>query len=51
MEVLEMPRLSRSAKRWMVIVAALIACGGAINFAIAQSGISLNSPVSFPVDI
>lgn len=51
MEVLAMPRLSRKAKRWIVIAAAVIACGGMINFAIAQSGISLDSPVSFPVDI
>lgn len=51
MEALVIPRLSRTVKRWIVIGVALVACGGLIGAAVAQSGISLNSPVSFPVDI
>ncbi|MBT5571200.1 MAG: hypothetical protein HOJ90_08290 [Alphaproteobacteria bacterium] len=38
-------------RRAVVIVMALVFGGGLIGFAYAQSGISLNSPVSFPVDI
>lgn len=35
----------------VILAVALAMGGGLIGFAYAQSGISLNSPVSFPVDI
>lgn len=41
----------RRRRRTFAIVLALLLGGGLIGFASAQSGISLNSPVSFPVDI
>lgn len=41
----------RRLRRNVAIVLALMLGGGLIGFASAQSGISLNSPVSFPVDI
>lgn len=41
----------RTRKFWLLIVVLIAASGVAIDFAIAQSSISLNSPASFPVDI
>lgn len=41
------PRIRRA----VALVLALAMGGGLIGFAYAQSGISLNAPVSFPVDI
>jgi len=38
-------------RRAIVVAMAIAVGGGLICFAYAQSGISLNSPVSFPVDI
>jgi hypothetical protein len=38
-------------RRTFVVVVTLALGGGLIGIAYAQSGISLNSPVSFPVDI
>ncbi len=41
----------RRIRRTIVIAIAVAVGGGLLGFAYAQSGISLNSPVSFPVDI
>ena len=38
-------------RRTFVVVVAIALGGGLIGISYAQSGISLNSPVSFPVDI
>ena len=38
-------------RRTFVVVVAIALGGGLISISYAQSGISLNSPVSFPVDI
>ncbi len=38
-------------RRVIVLAVVLAMGGGLIGFAYAQSSISLNSPVSFPVDI
>jgi hypothetical protein len=39
------------SRKTLVVVLALALGGGLAGLAYAQSGISLNAPVSFPVDI
>lgn len=46
--------ISSDRARWRKVLAVVVMLalgGGAIGYAYAQSGISLNAPVSFPVDI
>ncbi|MBO6783641.1 MAG: hypothetical protein JJ899_10290 [Alphaproteobacteria bacterium] len=44
-------RTGRGRRRLVGVVLALALGGGMVGYALAQSSISLSSPVSFPVDI